>query len=264
MNKDVKKLIEIIKNNKKNLNNDLPILVKGKKKIKKNLYFGKEVTVEPNTFFDTNEGIIFIDDNTKIKANSVLRGPLFIGKNCIINSHTHISSSRIGNACKLGGEIENIIMQDYSNKQHYGYIGYSYIGNWVNIGGGTSIATLKNTYTNIKMAGINTGTQFMGCIIGDYSKTAVNTSIFCGKVIGESSHLYGIITEDVPSFVSYLDKGNMYELPVNLAKRIQERMSLRRGVKFSTENAKKFDQLFKATANDRKKLKVKKGKLKFK
>lgn len=264
MEKDLKKIIEAVVFNKVNLQKDLPALVKGKKKIKMGLYFGKKVVVEPGVFFDTSEGLILIDNNTRIRANSVLRGPLLIGKNCVVNSHANISFSRIGNMCKIGGEIENIIMQDYSNKQHYGYIGYSYIGSWVNIGGGTSIATLKNTYNHIKIANIDTKTLFFGCIIGDYSKTAINTSIFCGKVIGISSHLYGLVTEDVPSFVSYLGKNNMYELPLELAKNIQKRMNARRDIKFSKENEKEFNQLFKITAQERRRLKVKKGKLKFK
>ena len=264
MKKDLKKLINSVILNKKNLARELPLLVKEKKKIKARLYFGKKVIVEPNVFFDTSEGIILIGDGTKIKANSVLRGPLLIGKNCVINSHADISSSRIGDMCKIGGEIDNIIMQSYSNKQHYGYLGHSYIGSWVNIGGGTSIATLKNTYSNIKVTGIDTGTQFFGCIIGDYVKTAINTSVFCGKVIGESSHLYGLVTEDVPSFVSYLGKGDLYEIPLVLAKKIQKTISARRGIKFTAQDSKLFDKLFTQTAPERKKLKVKKGKLKFK
>jgi len=264
MKTELEKCIEAIASNKKNLEKDLIFLVKGKKKIKTGLYFGKNVKKEPNVFFDTSGGLILVDDNTVIKSNSVLRGPLLIGKNCVINSHAHISSSRIGDVCKIGGEVENTIMQNYSNKQHYGYIGHSYIGSWVNIGGGTSIATLKNTYSKITMAGISTGLQFLGCVIGDYSKTAINTSIFCGKVIGVSSHLYGLVTEDVPSFVSYLGKGNVYELPLELAKKIQTTLAGRRGIKFNKKDSRLFDKLFAQTAGERKKLKVKKGKLKFK
>ena len=258
------KFLKAIVSNRKDLEKDLPLLAKSKKKIKNRLYFGKNVKVEPNVFFDTSGGIILIDNDTKIKAGSVLRGPLLIGKHCTVNCFTEISVSRIGDVCKIGGEIENVVMQSYSNKQHYGYLGHSYIGRFVNIGGGTSIATLKNTYSSIKMAGLDTGLQFLGCIIGDYSKTAINTSIFCGKVIGVSSHLYGTVTEDVPSFSIHVRPGVLYELPLKLAEKIQEAMAKRRNVKFTDEDKKNFAKLFEESKKDREKAKVKKGKLSFK
>jgi len=274
---DIQKKLDEIKNLKQNLEKDLPILIKGKKKIparnaygivvvggQKGVYFGKNVVVESNIFFDTSEGIIFIEDNTKIKANSILRGPLLVGKNCIVNSFAEISCSRIGDHCKVGGEVDHVFMQSYSNKQHYGYLGWSYIGSWVNIGGGTSIATLKNTYTNVKVNNIDTGSQFFGCIMGDFVKTALSTSVFCGKVIGESVHLYGTVTEDVPAFTSYVRPGVFYEIPLEVAEKIQIAMAKRRNVKWTENDSKNFEKLFKGTAKDRKLAKVKKGKLTFK
>ena len=215
-------------------------------------------------FFDSSDGIIFIDDNTKIKANSILRGPLLVGKNCIVNSFTEITCSKIGYVCKIGGEIEHTIMQSYSNKQHHGFLGHSYVGSWVNIGGGTSVSNLKNTYSTIWMSGKETRMQFLGCIMGDYVKTALNTSIFCGKVVGESAHLYGTVTEDVPAFISHVSAGNLYELPLKVAEDIQKVMTKRRNVEWTKEDSKNFEKLFKETTKDRKLAKVKKGKLSFK
>jgi glucose-1-phosphate thymidylyltransferase len=243
---------------------DLLFLIKGKKKIQKGVYFGKNVKVEPNVFFDASDGLILIGDNTKIKANSILRGPLLIGVNCIVNSFTEISCSHIDDICKIGGEIEHTIMQSYSNKQHHGFLGHSYIGSWINIGGGTSVSNLKNTYTTIKMGGVDTGMQFLGCIMGDYVKTALNTSIFCGKVIGESAHLYGTVTEDVPAFAGHIRSGVFYEIPLEVAEKIQIAMVKRRNVKWTENDSKNFKKLFKETAKDRKLAKVKKGKLTFK
>ena len=262
-NTEVRKFLNLIISNKENLRKNLSILKQGKKSIKKGVYLGKNVKIEPNVFFDTNEGEITIGDNTEIKAFSVLRGPLSIGHNCIINSFAEISHSQIGNVCKIGGEIKESIMAEYSNKQHHGFLGHSYVGKWVNIGAGTNVSNLKNTYGSIKMAGINTGQQFLGCIIGDFTKIAINTTIFCGKVIGVSSHLYGTINADVPSFVSQIDSKNLYEIPVVIAEKIQKRMALRRGVKFTNTDHIKFKKLFKETALERKRAKVKKGKLLF-
>ena len=261
---NIQEKIDEIKNLKQNLEKDLVILVKGKKKIKKGVYYGKNVVVEPNVFFDASEGLILIGDNTKIKANSVFRGPLFIGKNCVINSFCEISCSRIGDVCKVGGEIENSIIEGYSNKYHHGFLGHSYVGKWVGIGGGTSVSNLKNTYSTIKVNGVDTGLQHFGVIINDYVKTAINTSVFCGKVIGESAHLYGTVTKDVPAFTSHVSAGNLYELPLDVAMKIQKVMTARRNVKFTEKDEKDFEKLFKETAKDRKLAKVKKGKLSFK
>ena len=260
---DIKDKLNEIKNLKQNLEKDLLVLIKGNKKIQKGVYFGKNIVVEPNVFFDTSNGTILIEDNTKIKANSVLRGPLLIGKNCVINSFCEISCSRIGDVCKIGGEVEHTIIQNYSNKQHYGFLGHSYIGSWVNIGAGTSVSNLKNTYTMIRMQGIDTGMQFLGCIMEDCVKTALNTSIFCGKVIGQGAHLYGTVTQDVPAFTSHVSVGNLYELPLDIAIKIQKVMTARRDIKFTEKDEKDFRKLFLETAKDRKLAKVKKGKLKF-
>lgn len=229
-----------------NLENYLIDFKKGKKQIKKGVFVGKNVTIEPYVFFDSSKGMIIIGDKTQIKGGAVLRGPLLIGENC-----------------KIGGEIQHSIFENFSNKQHYGYVGYSYIGSWVNIGGGTSIATLKNSYNSVKMGGIDTGAQFLGAILGDYVKTAINTSIFCGKIIGESAHLYGMVTEDVPAFTSHVSAGVMYELPLEIAEKIQKAMMKRRGLNFLAKDHKNFEKLFSETASGRKKAKVKKSKLKF-
>jgi glucose-1-phosphate thymidylyltransferase len=258
------KFLNEIKNIKENLEKDLSLLIKGKKKMKKGVYFGKKVKVEPNVFFDASAGIILVGEGTKIKANSILRGPLLVGKNCVINSFAEISTSRIGDVCKIGGEVEHTIMQSYSNKQHYGFLGHSYIGSWVNIGGGTSVSNLKNTYTTIKMNGVDTGMQFLGCLMGDYVKTAINTSIFCGKSIGVGAHLYGTVTEDVPAFTSHVAPGKLYEIPFSVAENIQKVVTERRKVAWALKDSENFKKLFEETEKERRKAKVKKGKLSFK
>ncbi len=230
----------------------------------KNVFVGKNVTVEPNVFFDTSNGKIEIGDGTKIKANVALRGPLSIGKNCVINTFSEISDSIIGDVCKIGGEVVSSTIGSYTNKAHHGFLGHSQVGSWVNIGGGTSVSNMKNTYGNIKVLGVDTGKTFVGCVIGDYVKTAVNTSIFCGKVIGTASHIYGTVTEDVPPFVNHVATGKLFELPLEVAIKVQKAMSARRNVPFTEDDKKNFEKMFKETALDRKKSKVKKGKLSFK
>ena len=261
---EIKKFLNLIISNEENLKKNLPILKRGKKRIQKGVFAGRNVKIEPNVFFDTSGGEIVIGDNTRIKTLSILRGPISIGRDCVINSLAEISCSQIGDVCKVGGEVERSVIAEYSNKQHHGFLGYSYVGRWVNIGAGTNVSDLKNPYSPVKIAGLDTGQQFLGCIIGDYCKTSINTSIFCGKVIGTSSHLYGVVTEDVPSFVSHIKPGVLYEIPLEIAEKIQRRMASRRGVEFTEKDSQEFRKLFRQTMGERKKAKVKKGKLSFK
>ncbi len=230
----------------KNLNTLVESLSSGKEEVEQGVFLGKNVVREPNIFFDTKPGKIVIGDNVIIRAGSVLRGPLLIGDNC-----------------KIGGEIEYSIFENYSNKQHYGYVGHSYIGAWVNIGGGTSIATLKNTYSTIKLEGEDTGEQFLGAIIEDGVKTSVNSSIFCGKVIGAHSHIYGTVTEDVPPFTSHVSTGNLFELPIEIAIKVAKAMMARRNKDFTDQDEKQMRDLFQNTQDKRIKLGVKKDKLNF-
>ena len=130
--------------------------------------------------------------------------------------------------------MEDSVISDYTNKQHYGYIGNSYIGEWVNLGAGTTNSDLKNTYGEIKIdyhnQTIQTGEQFLGCMIGDFSKTAINTTIYTGKIIGVNSHLFGCIDRNIPSFINFINsiKGYDEEFNLDIAIKIQKRMFARR------------------------------------
>ena len=116
-----------------------------------------------------------------------------------------------------------------------GSSGHSFLGSWINLGAGTCNSDLKNTYGEVKMVyhgrKVSTGMQFVGCIMGDYSKTAINTGIFTGKTIGVCSMLYGFVTTNVPSFVNYARLfGQVTELPPDVMIATQRRMFARRKV----------------------------------
>ncbi len=135
----------------------------------------------------------------------------------------------------MGGEVEASVIEPYTNKQHHGFLGHSYLGSWINLGAGTCNSDLKNTYGTINMDygtdKVATEMQFMGCIMGDYSKTAINTGIFTGKVIGVCSMLYGFVTSNVPSFVNYARLfGQTATLPPEVMISTQARMFARRKV----------------------------------
>jgi len=135
----------------------------------------------------------------------------------------------------MGGEVEASVIEPYTNKQHHGFLGHSYLGSWINLGAGTGNSDPKNTYGHVNMEHqgqkIATGMQFVGCIIGDYSKSAINTSIFTGKTIGVCSMLYGFVTTNVPSSVNYARLfGQVSELRPAVMIATQQRMFQRRKV----------------------------------
>jgi len=174
-----------------------------------NVWIAENVFLAPGVVLDASEGPIIIDDSVRVMANSVLCGPLYIGKKSIVKIGAKIyGNTSIGPVCKIGGEIEGCIIQAYSNKQHDGFLGHAYIGEWVNLGADTNNSDLKNNYKSVTYysyatkAKRDSGTQFLGCVIGDHSKTGINCSINTGTVIGIGCNVYGsnLISDFIPDY----------------------------------------------------------------
>jgi glucose-1-phosphate thymidylyltransferase len=185
---------------------------------------------------DTTKGPVLLDEGAVVGAYSLLRGPAYLGPKARVIEHSAIKDAvAVGHTTKIGGEIEASIVEPYTNKQHHGFLGHSYLGSWINLGAGTSNSDLKNTYGTVKMEyrgeQVATGMQFVGCIMGDYAKTAINTGIFTGKTVGCCSMVYGFVTTNVPSFVNYARLfGQVTELPPEVMIATQQRMFARRNV----------------------------------
>ncbi|MCB5260858.1 MAG: hypothetical protein LHW48_10405 [Candidatus Cloacimonetes bacterium] len=163
-----------------------------------NIWLSENVSMAPNVVLDASQGPIVIDEGARIMANSVITGPVYIGKKTIVKIGAKIYGGvSVGPVCKIGGEIEGSIFQAYSNKQHDGFLGHSYIGEWVNMGADTNNSDLKNTYKNVKIYNyrlqeqVDSGTRFMGCILGDHVKTGINVSLNTGIVVGTGANIYG-------------------------------------------------------------------------
>lgn len=200
------------------------------------VFTAEDVTISDYVVLDTSPGPIVIEAGVKVGAYTLLRGPLYIGKKSRILEHAAIKDRvSIGHTTKIGGEVEASVIEPFTNKQHHGFLGHSYLGSWINLGAGTCNSDLKNTYGVVNMdyafGKVATGMQFLGCIMGDYSKTAINTGIFTGKVIGVCSMMYGFVTSNVPSFVNYARLfGQMATLPPEVMVASQQRMFARRQV----------------------------------
>jgi|TARA_B110000914_G_C15467550_1_gene449000 UDP-N-acetylglucosamine diphosphorylase/glucosamine-1-phosphate N-acetyltransferase len=140
-----------------------------------------------NVIINDSDGPVVIDDKATIEPFTVLNGPLFIGKNTLVKSHSTLSNSIINHDCKVSGEIHSCIFQPYSNKAHDGFLGHSFIGSWANLGAGTTTSNLKNNYSSISVKWdgklIDTKSIFFGSIIGEHVKTAIGTNLNTGTVI---------------------------------------------------------------------------------
>lgn len=206
---------------------------------------------------DTKAGPIIIERNAQIGPFCFIRGPVYIGANSRILEHASIKDSvAISSTCKVGGEVEATTIEPYSNKQHHGFLGHSYLGSWVNLGAGTCNSDLKNSYNEVQQetptGKYASGMQFLGCVVGDYAKTAINTSIFTGKTIGACSMSYGFVTTAVPSFVNYARSfGQITELPVEIMEMTQERMFRRRNVKQRPCDIKLIRDMYELTRFER-------------
>jgi len=180
---------------------------------------------------------MLIEEGAEIEACSVLdarSGPIYIAKNTIIKPHAYLRGPlSIGPQCRIGGEVTHSIFHGYSNKAHYGFIGHSYIGEWVNLGAGTTNSNLKNTYGTVKVdlngKEIDTGETFMGCFIGDHAKTGIGTLITTGAVIGVMANVLGggVTPKVVPSF----SWGKDQRVELDKALSAMEKAMARRGKK---------------------------------
>ena len=161
--------------------------------------------ISSSAILDTTGGSIVIDDNALVDIGALIKGPAYIGKNSIINPGAKLKDVAIGPYCKIGGEVEHTTFHGYSNKQHDGYLGHSYIGEWVNLGANTNNSDLKNNYSNIR---VNMGDKeidagmFAGCLIGDYTKTGISTMINTGTYIGLGCNVFGagFQNKHIPNF----------------------------------------------------------------
>ncbi|HMV41068.1 MAG TPA: glucose-1-phosphate thymidylyltransferase [Leptospiraceae bacterium] len=160
---------------------------------KKHLYIHPSAIIYPNVVFDVSSGPIIIDKNVKISPFSFLEGPLYIAEDAQIDDARIGGASIIGQACRIGGEVENTIFENFSNKHHEGFVGHSHIGSWVNIGALATTSDLKNNYGIVKIKigekQISTDTIKFGSIIGDFSKIAIGVMLNTGTVVDIGSNV---------------------------------------------------------------------------
>lgn len=182
----------------------------------KHLYIHPSATIYPNVVFDVTTGPIIIDKDTRITSFSFLQGPLYVGQNTHIDNARITGGCIIGHVCRIGGEIENSIIGDFTNKHHEGFLGHSVLGSWINLGALTTTSDLKNNYGTVKVqienSKLNTGTIKFGSIIGDFSKLGIGTMLNTGTVVDISCNLVASKLQGyIPPF-TWMEPNQYYKL----------------------------------------------------
>lgn len=164
-------------------------------------------------------GPVYIGKDAEVMEGAVLRGPIAICNNAVVKMGAKIyGATTIGPYSIAGGEIKNAVMMGYSNKAHDGYLGDSVVGEWCNLGAGTSTSNVKNNVSEVRMwnyvaqQSIGTGATKCGLVMGDYSRSAINTSFNTGTVVGVCANVFGegAVEKFVRSF-SWGKSGIRYE-----------------------------------------------------
>lgn len=211
--------------------------------------------IEPFTVIDARRGPVILGENVRVESNSKLIGPCVIGRDSIVYGGRVGPSLYTGPTCRISAEIENTIMLGYSNKHHYGYIGHTTIGEWVNIAAGTTTSNLKTTYGEIKVRldgrVIHTGRQFLGSVMGDHVRTMIDTTLMTGRLAGPFAVLSGVVVKNIPPFTGIDFSREMYELELEPELRALERMMKRRGLSPSNAYKELVKRLHELTRSER-------------
>jgi len=222
-------------------------------------YIHPSVKMEGVTLNST-EGPIYLGKDVEVMEGSVIRGPFAALEHATVKMSAKIyGDTTIGPHCKVGGEISNTVFYAYSNKGHDGFIGNSVIGEWCNLGADTNSSNLKNNYSEVsvwnyaKESFSDTGETFCGLIMGDHSKTGINTMLNTGTVIGVSANVYGggFPPKFIPSF-SWGGSDGFQTFDLDKAKEVANKMMQRRNLELSQEDAAILNAAYAADTKYRK------------
>jgi UDP-N-acetylglucosamine diphosphorylase / glucose-1-phosphate thymidylyltransferase / UDP-N-acetylgalactosamine diphosphorylase / glucosamine-1-phosphate N-acetyltransferase / galactosamine-1-phosphate N-acetyltransferase len=171
----------------------------------------ESATIEPFVVLDASHGAIVIEAHAIVRSFSRLAGPFVLGRHSQwVGGSGHTVS--IGDYCKVSGEASTSILCGHANKGHDGFLGHSYLGRWTNLGAGTVTSNLKNTYGSVSFAGLDTGLQFLGSLLGDHAKTGILTRLTTGSCIGAGANVISddVVPNVIPAF-AWGSRGDRYD-----------------------------------------------------
>ena len=179
----------------------------------KDVYVAPGVLVHPMVVIDAANGPVYIDEDAEIHPFTRIEGPCYIGKKSILFGAKCREGNTIGPVCRIGGEVEESIIQGHSNKYHDGFLGHAYVGEWVNLGALTTNSDLKNDYSNVSVSldgrrPIDTGSTKVGSLIGDHTKTSIGVLLNTGSYVGAMALIMAtgkLLPKFIPSFAWFLE-----------------------------------------------------------
>jgi len=209
-----------------------------------------------NCSLNASTGPIYIGRNAKVLEGSLIKGALTVCEGALVKMGAKIyGPTTLGPGCRGGGEINNAVMFENSNKGHDGYLGNSVLGAWCNLGADTNNSNLKNNYAEVRIwdyeteGFAKTGLQFCGLMMGDHSKCGINTMFNTGTVVGVSANIFGagFPRNFVPSF-SWGGSAGMTTYKTQKAFEVAEIVMKRRNIEFSEEDKKILEHVFEETS----------------
>ena len=250
---------DIFKLNDSEIRNDLELIKPFKTFVEPsetNSIIGNEVYIEEGAkvecaILNSTTGPIYVAKGAEIMEGAIVRGALALCENGVIKMGAKIyGATTIGPFSKVGGEINNCVIQGYSNKGHDGFLGNSVLGEWCNLGADTNNSNLKNNYQSVELYNyteekyIDSELQFCGLIMGDHSKSAINTMFNTGTVVGVSANIYGA---DFPSkFIPSYSWGGRRPLEYKVEKALDTAriVCARRNIEVTEEDVKILNHVF--------------------
>ncbi len=165
-----------------------------------------EARIQPFVVFDTTVGPVVVDEGVRVQSFTRLEGPCYIGPRTHLLG-AQVRGGTIGPDCRVGGEFEASILHGHSNKYHDGFLGHSYVGEWVNVGAGAQFSDLRNDYGRIEVFSggrmVDSGAIKIGSFVGDHTRFSINASMNCGTVVGSFCMMVasgGLLPRVVPPF----------------------------------------------------------------
>ncbi len=217
--------------------------------------------IDPLVVADTTRGPVVIDRETVVTAFTRLEGPCYLGPRTQVNGAKVRGGTSFGPNCRIGGEIEASIVQGHSNKYHDGFLGHSYLGEWVNLAAGTQGSDLRNDYREVTVT-VNgrlqrTGHTKVGCFLGDHTKTGLGALLNTGTNAGTFCGLLpsgGLLPRYVPSFASWWNGQLTDRADEDALLRTAAEVMRRRGVTLTEVHARLYRHVFEQTAAERRRV----------
>ena len=209
------------------------------------IHLGHGSRIKPCVVIDAESGPVWIGNNVRIQPHCYIEGPAFVGDGTLLQPGAVIrGGASVGPVCKVGGEIEGSVLVGFSNKQHDGFLGHSYIGSFVNIAADCINSDLKNTYGTIRVPingrEVETNHQFVGLTVGDHSKAGINVGFPTGAVMGFCSSVVGAeCPKFVPSF-AWIESGEWVRFDAARGLAVAKRVMARRNLLMSAAEERAF------------------------